>query len=90
MALLNPSDRRALEKRVASMDADALAAAVQRGGLSQRAERVAMVELARRVLADEVDLGSGPRAHTAWMLDRASVLAAALALAVWLAWALAS
>jgi hypothetical protein len=90
MSLLNLHGRHALENRVASMDADALAAAIQRGGLTQLAERAAMAELARRVLADEVDLGPGARARTAWLLDRASALAAVLAFVVWLAWVLAS
>jgi len=90
MALLNLHDRRALEASVASMDAEALAAAVQQGGLTRLAESAAMAELARRVLADEVDSGPGARTRTAHLLDRASVLAAALALAVWVAWVLAS
>lgn len=88
MALLNLHDRRALEESVTSMDAEALAATVQQGGLSQLAESVAMAELARRVLADEVDYDPGARSRTARLLDRASVLAAALAFAVWLAWVL--
>jgi hypothetical protein len=71
------------------MDAEALAATVQRGGLNQVAESVAMAELARRVLADEVDFDPGARTRTAGLLDRASVLAAALAIGVWLAWVLA-
>ncbi len=47
-----------------------------------------MAELARRVLAD--DFHPGARPHTTRLLDRASVLAAALAFAVWLAWVLSS
>jgi hypothetical protein len=47
-----------------------------------------MAELARRVLAD--DFHPGARTRTTWLLDRASVLAAALAFAVWLAWLLSS
>lgn len=90
MALLNLNDRRALEESLASMDGEALAAAVQQGGLTRPAETAAMAELARRVLADEVDYGPGARSRTARLLDRASVLAAALAFAVWLAWVLAS
>lgn len=88
MAFPNLHDRRALEERVASMDAEALAATVQRGGLSQLAESVAMAELARRVLADEVDYGPGGRSRVTRLLDRASELAAALAFAIWLAWVL--
>ncbi len=88
MAILNLHDRRALEESVTSMDAEALAATVQQGGLSQLAETVAMAELARRVLVDEVDYGPSARSRTARLLDRASVLAAALAFAVWVAWVL--
>ncbi len=90
MALLNLHDRRAPEESVASMDAEALAAAVQQGALTPLAESTAMAELARRVLVDELDFGPGARTRTARLLDRASVLAAVLAFAVWLAWALAS
>lgn len=90
MAFPNLHDRRALEASVASMDAEALATAVQQGGLTQRAERAAMAELARRVLTDEVDSHLGAQNRTAHLLDRASVLAAALAFAVWLVWVLAS
>ncbi len=88
MGLLNLHERRALERRVAAMDAQALAAVVQQGGLSQLAESVAMAELARRVLADHADYGSGGRGRVTGLLDRASELAAALAFAMWLAWAL--
>ena len=90
MTLLNLHDRRALEESVASMDEEALAAAVQQGGLSQLAESAAMIELARRVLADEVDFGPAARTRTTRLLDRASALAAALTFAVWLAWVLTS
>jgi len=72
------------------MDAEALAAAVQQGGLTELAEGAALAELARRVLADEVNFGTAARARTTRLLDRASVLAAALAFAVWLAWVLAT
>ncbi|MGH6954178.1 MAG: hypothetical protein ACREGL_08355 [Alphaproteobacteria bacterium] len=88
MVLLNLHDRRALEECVASMDAEALAAAVQQGGLSQLAERAAMAELARRVVADEIDYGPGAEGRMSRLLDRTSTLAAALAFAVWLAWVL--
>jgi len=67
------------------MDAEAFAAAVQQGGLSQLAENAAMAELARRVVADEVDYGPGATSGTFRMLDVASKLAAALAFVVWLA-----
>jgi len=90
MTLLKLHDRRTLEESVTSMDAEALAATVQQGGLTQLAESAAMAELARRVLADEVDFDPGARTRTAGLLDRASVLAAALAIGVWLAWVLAS
>ena len=70
------------------MSAEALAAAVQWGGLGQPAESAAMEELARRVLADEVDYGPRARGWMARLLDRASKLAYALAIAVWLAWLL--
>jgi len=62
MTLLNLHDRPTLEESVAAMDAEALAATVQHGGLSQLAESVAMAELARRVLADEGDYGREPEA----------------------------
>jgi hypothetical protein len=84
MAFRNLRDRRVFEKSFASLDADALAAAVQHGRLGQPAERAAVAELARRVLADEVECGAGARSDRAF-LDRASVLAAAVAIAVWLA-----
>ena len=76
---------RAFEKRVTSMDAERLAAALQGGGLSQLAEKAAMAELAGRVLADEIDYSPGARSRMARLLDRAPALAVAVMLAVWLA-----
>jgi hypothetical protein len=85
MAVPNLHDQCALEEHVASMDTEALAAAVQQGGLSQLAESVAMAELARRVLADDADYDTGARRRMTSLLDRASELAAALAFTIWLA-----
>ena len=78
-------DPRAFEKRVTSMDAERLAAALQGGGLSQLAEKAAMAELAGRVLADEIDYSPGVQSRLARLVDRAPALAVAVMLAVWLA-----
>ena len=78
-------DPRAVEKRVASMDAVGLAAAVQQGGLSSVARRAAMAELAGRVLADEIDYGATGESQMATLVDRVPALAAAVMLGVWLA-----
>jgi hypothetical protein len=85
MGLPDVREPRGFEKRVGSMDAERLAAAVQQGGLSPVAEKAAMSELAGRVLADEVDFGSGARSRMAWLVDRAPALAAAVVFVVWLA-----
>lgn len=84
MALPDVRDPRALEKSVASMDAEGLAAAVQ-GGLSPFAERAAMAELAGRVVADEIDYSPGARSRLTRVVDRAPAVVAAVVLAVWLA-----
>jgi len=85
MGLPNLRAPRAFEKRVGSMDAERLAAAVQGGGLSQPAEKTAMAELAGRVLADEIDYSAGARSRMARLLDRGSALAFVVVFAVWLA-----
>ena len=87
---MNLPDRRAVEQTITSMDAEALAAAVQQGGLTELAERAAMAELVRRVLVDDVEFDGDAWARTARLFDGPPVLAAALALAVWLAWVLAA
>ncbi len=85
MGLPDLRDPRVIEKRVASMDAEGLAAAIQQGSLSSVARKAAMAELAGRVLADEIDYGPGMRSPMAWVVDRAPALAAAVVFAVWLA-----
>jgi hypothetical protein len=85
MGLPDGRDPRGFKKRVASMDADRLAAAVQQGGLSSVAENAAMAELAGRVLADESDDSTRARSRMGWVVDRAPALAAAVVFAVWLA-----
>jgi len=85
MELASVRDPRGLEKRVALMDAERLAAAVQEGGLSPVAEKAAMAELAGRVLADEIDYSARGRSRTAWVVDRVTVLVSAVVLAAWLA-----
>lgn len=85
MGLRDVRDPRGFEKRVGSMDAERLAAAVQEGGLSPVAQRVAMAELAGRVLADEIDYSPGARSRVARLVDRTPALVAAVVFAVWLA-----
>jgi len=70
------------------MRTEALVAAVERGELDRFTEHAVMRELARRVLADDVDFGPAARGWMPWLLDRASKLVYALAIAVWLAWLL--
>jgi len=77
-------ESRVFEQSFASMDADTLAAAVQQGKLGQPAERAAVAELARRVLADEVEDGAEARSGRA-LLAGAAELAATVAIALWLA-----
>jgi len=86
MGLPDVREPRGFEKRVGLMDAEKLAAAVQVGSLSPVAEKAAMSELAGRVLADEIDYSPRVRSRLARLVDRASVLAAAVVFAVWLAW----
>jgi hypothetical protein len=90
MGLRDVREPRGFEKRVGSMDAEKLAAAVQVGGLSPVAEKAAMSELAGRVLADEIDYSPGARSRMARVVDRAPALAAAVVFAVWLARTLGS
>ena len=71
------------EQSFAAMDADTLAAAVQQGKLGQPAERAAVAELARRVLADEVEDGEARSGRA--VLAGAAELAATVAIALWLA-----
>jgi hypothetical protein len=85
MGLGDLREARGFVKRVGSMDAEKLAAAVQVGGLSPVAEKAAMSELAGRVLADEIDYSPGARSWMARVVDRAPALAAAVVFIVWLA-----
>ena len=85
MALPDVRDARRFEKRVGSMDAERLAAAVQRRALGPAAEKVAMAELAGRVLADDIDYSLRVRSRVGRAIDRASVLVAAMVFVVWLA-----
>jgi hypothetical protein len=85
MGLRDVRDFRAFKRRVASMDAERLAAAVRGGGLRPFAEEAAMAELAGRVVADEIDERLGARSPVLRVVNRVSVLAAAVTLAVWLA-----
>lgn len=68
------------------MDTEALASAIQRGGLSQLAETAAMAELARRVVEDEIDYGASAQGRMARLLDRAGELVVTLGVIVWLVW----
>jgi hypothetical protein len=85
MGLPDVREPRGFEKRVGSMDAEKLAAALQVGGLSPVAEKAAMSELAGRVLADEIDYTPGARSRMAWVVDHAPALAVAVVFVVWLA-----
>ena len=86
MQTLNLHDRGAIERRAAAMATETLVAMVERRELSQLAEAVAMDELARRILGDEIDYGSGARGKMARFLGRASSVFAAFCCAFWLAW----
>lgn len=81
-------DRGALREVVAALATEAIVDSIREGGLSALAEEVAMDELARRVLAEEVDYGPGARGRAPQLLHRASKIFAAVAYLVWLAWAL--
>jgi hypothetical protein len=85
MQTLNLHDRGAIEERVAAMGAETLAAMVERRKLSALAESVAMEELARRVVADDVDYGPAARGEMTRILDRASNMLVALLYAAWFA-----
>lgn len=85
MGLGDVREPRGFVKRVGSMDAEKLAAAVQVGGLSPVAERAAMSELAGRVLADEIEYRPQGRSRMARLVDRGPALVAAVVFAVWLA-----
>jgi uncharacterized membrane protein len=78
-------DPRAVVKRVASMDAERLAAAVQEGGLGPVAEKAVMAELAGRVLADEVDDSARGRSQVGRVVDVVTVVVGAVVLVVWIA-----
>lgn len=88
MSIPNLHDRRALEEIVAGMDADVIVRSLHEGGLSALAETVAVEELARRVLADEVDFGPGARDHASRLLDQAGGVLLGAGRLVWLAWLL--
>lgn len=85
MGLPDVCDPGAFEKRVGSMDADRLAAAIQHGGLTPVAEKAAMTELAGRVLADEIDYRLRAQSRLLRLVNRVSPLVAAAVFAVWLA-----
>jgi hypothetical protein len=88
MSIPDLHDRRALEEVVAGMDAEAIARSVREGGLSAFAEEVAMEELARRVLTDEVDFSRCARAHASRLLGHAGAVVLGAGYLVWFAWLL--
>jgi Arc/MetJ family transcription regulator len=83
-------DLSALKRRTGSIDTEVLATAIQEGTLDPLAERAAMAELARRVVADEDDCSAGGVSYVPTTLVLGPVLAAALVLGVWVALLLAS
>ena len=78
-------DGRELPKAVASMDAERLAAVVQKGELTPEAEKVAMAELAGRVLADEIDYSARGRSRAGRIVDGVTLLVSAAVIAAWVA-----
>jgi len=88
MSIPNLHDRRAIQEVVALMKTEAIVREIREGGLSAFAEEVAMDELARRIVADEVDYGPGARGRAAWLLDRAAKVLVGFAYLVWLVWVL--
>jgi hypothetical protein len=85
MGLPDVRDPRGFEKRIGSMDAERLAAAVQDGGLSPVAERAAMAELAGRVLADEIDCNARAQGGIDRVVNWVTALVAVAVLGAWLA-----
>jgi hypothetical protein len=70
------------------LDAETLAAAVQQGRLSQLEAGAAMSELARRVLADEVDCIASAQSRIGRLVGPVLALAILVAFALRLAWML--
>jgi hypothetical protein len=88
MTIPNLHDHDALREVVAAMATEEIVDGIREGGLSAFAEEIAMDELARRVLTEEVDYGQGARSRESQLLDRASKIFATVVYLVWFAWAL--
>ena len=88
MTIPNLHDRRAIDEVVARMDTEAIVEGVRSGELSAFAAEVAMAELARRVVADEVDYGVRTRRRTLRVLDQAGNCFVTGAYLAWLVWTL--
>lgn len=84
MPLLNLHDRQELERIVAEMGTEELAARIEEGGLSAFAREVVAEELARRVLADDVHFVSEKRKRTGWAVGDAYTTVAQLYTFFWI------
>ena len=88
MTIPNLHDRRAIDDVVARMDTEAIVECVRSGELSAFAAEVAMEELARRVVADEVDYGRRARGRTSRLPECMGSDLVTYAYLIWLAWTL--
>jgi len=86
MTIPNHHDRRTLEAIVAGMETEAIVRSIDEGGLSAFAKEVATEELARRVLADDVDYGPGARGRAPRLLYGAAKVFAGCMYLIWAAW----
>jgi hypothetical protein len=86
MSIPNLHDRRVLEALVARMDTKAIDQSLDEGGLSRFAREVVTEELARRVLADEVDYRIGEGGRVWRVVDRTVGACVTLSYLVLLAW----
>ena len=75
----------ALARRMSSIDSDVLAALVNRGALGPLGERAAMVELACRVIVDDIECSADGLSHVPAMFVCGPILAAGVALGLWFA-----
>ena len=88
MSIPNLHDRRALEELVARMDTRAIGQSLDEGQLSLFAREVVAEELARRVVADDVDYGVRAGGRAWRVLDRTVGACVTLSYLVLLAWLL--
>jgi hypothetical protein len=88
MGIPSLHDRSALEEIVAGIDTDAIARHLDEGGLSAFAREIVAEELARRVVADEVDYGMRAGGRAWRVLDRTVGAFVTLSYLVLLAWLL--